>query len=221
MAILQTRRRFVLAVVLSVSITTIVYTFRLSSTTLPLQTRGPRPLTLKKPSSRFYQINNVTIDFAHAGQDFEHNFIQHIQQASLETTLSYHLYSHFNPNNDSNSPNITLLENRLSTADILFVSKDVNEEALLNASSYLIFESSDFFNFTFEFVDRHRHWSHIIPPLLYVDNLTRINLFYFKPPLILLKRAPPVFEDQLTELWNLQHPENCSTVVKEFPFAKI
>lgn len=207
----QMRRRVVLAVLLFVSITVFISAFRLSKETFSFQNTTKLP---KKPPSRFYQINNVTIDFAHASKDFEDNFIQYIRKASLDTTLSFHLYSHFNPINDVNSPNVTQLEDRQFSADILVVNAEASEEALVNTSSYLVFASSDFLNFTFQFVDKNRHWSHIVPPIMYIDPITRINLFHLQPPIVLLKRAGPNFKELIDNLWELQHPEDCNAVVK-------
>lgn len=202
MAIQQTRRKLIIFVVSSFLITVIIYTLRLSRTQtpqapLPTQTNEPP----KKPPSRFFQVNNVTLDFAHASKNFEDKFMQYIRNASLETALSYHLYSHFNPNNNTISPNITQLDTHHSSADILVVNSGVNEEILANTSSYLIFESSDFLNFTFQFVDNHRH-------------------FHLQLPIILLRRAGPDYEEVLSKLWNLQNPENCTAVVRKYSFYR-
>jgi hypothetical protein len=170
---------------------------------------------------RLYKINNITVDFSLASEEFELEIIQYFDKIlSNSNALSY--YFNTNSTKKNPSPRITISPSTpTENIDLLVVNGNITSLFYLNVnrtSNYILFqETPEILNFSFDFVHLNPQWNHLFLPIILVENTLRINLLYLKSPILLLKRAPMDFRPIIDTLWELQHPSDCENAVCYFP----
>lgn len=194
------------------TIVTMLYIWQISPTSEQDSQYPIKPKPIRK-----YRFNNITVDFTLASEDFELQILNFVKDKTFKNSIFYYSTSQ----QIEKQLNVTYWP--IGECNLVIASEITDEfKSLANLSTtYILFEETEnLFNFTFDFVHSNPQWNHFYPPVVFVDNVTRLNFLQLGIPVILLKRAPVDYRPVLDTIWELQHPSDCDNVVTLFQFLK-